>query len=85
MTAQQQRRLEILNSFLDEHNCKAKFFKYRDDYYTGLNSYQSYSSMVTTHNPANVFSTAFSWADTPEGTQFWSDLADEFKSKFIIQ
>jgi len=76
-------RLEALNGFLDKHNCKAKFYKYRNEYYTEYNMNCSYERMVTTTVPREVFSSAFSWTTTDEGCPFWNGLADEWAAKFV--
>ena len=76
-------RTALLDKFLDKHNCKAKFYAHHKEYYESTRVIYGRMEIVIVDRPYNeVFTTAFSWSDTPEGCTFWSDCSNEWTTQF---
>ena len=81
MTVEQ--RKEYLIKFLCDMGCYDQFLYNCKHHKQGFDN--DLESLAMVEYPYNVISRAFTWMDTVEGRRYWEALANEFKSKFIIQ
>jgi hypothetical protein len=60
--------------FLEENNCKDKYFKNNKSDY----AFEKYEILLKCESYDNLIIDSFSWMSSPEGVEYWEKLNDKW-------
>lgn len=69
---------EIISEFKQFLKSRRAWSKWVRNKKSSINEHESEFFMRNAHQPNMFIAAAFTWEDTPEGDDFWSDLDDQW-------